>query len=260
MTEISNNDVYLERMRAGLYDKCFWIDKIDPDITTIIDFGCACGDLFRFIDEIRPNKFKFIGIENNKTFMANAYSRATYYSDIKDVSCDWEHSVFVMNSVIHEIYSYCGKDTFKEILSFVFSKKIRHLAIRDMYYDNWADKETQLKWDIEVSRIACSKYPKEWADHLRTFNVQETIASLITTEFVLKYQYKENWDRECAERYFHPEMLLDLEMVALCKSYAYSYKEHFRIPQQAAQIAKDFTPMPTDLTTHVKLLLSRGKI
>ena len=43
--DILNKDVYLKRMRVGMYDKCWWVDKLYPEVDTVIDFGCADGSL-----------------------------------------------------------------------------------------------------------------------------------------------------------------------------------------------------------------------
>lgn len=274
MADITDNDIYLERMRKALFDKAFWIDKIDPNTTTVIDMGCATGDLFRFIEDMFPGKFRFIGIENNKDFLANAYSNATYYTDIHDVeNDDWEHSILVMNSVIHEIYSYCGNDAFKEILTYVFNKSVNHVAIRemDLSYPGDYDSYYVINWANDVVVTASNKYEKQWKEHLASYeadapkNIIERAA-----EFVLKYQYTENWEREVNERYLHQEMIGDIGY-AMSKYnfrrenddgsfYYFDYELPFSIPQQVDRIAADFGSFPDELNTHVKLLITRNNL
>ena len=49
MTEIHNFDIYLKRMAATLSDKCWWVDRLPPDIDTVVDYGCAQGDLAAYL-------------------------------------------------------------------------------------------------------------------------------------------------------------------------------------------------------------------
>lgn len=271
MTPITNNDVYLERMKAGLYDKTWWIDKINPNTTTIIDYGCACGDLFRFIEDMFPGKFKFIGIETNEEFLTNAYTEADYYRDIHDVECDWEHTILVMNSVIHEIYSYLSDDAFQEILNYVFDKGIAHVVIREMDLSYSDDSDDSIfNWVADVVDTAHKRYKGQWEDHLATYTSNETNITEQAVEFVLKYTYKENWRREVNERYLHSEMIGDIGHAmsrynfhnenSNGKFYYFDYELPFYIPQQIDRIVADFGYFPDGLNTHVKLLISKGDL
>ncbi len=271
MTAIANNEVYLQKMSIGLYDKSWWCDKIAPDVDTIVDFGCATGDLFRFVERMFPGRFKFIGIETNEEFLAGAYPNAIYYKDIYEVECDWSHTVLVMNSVIHEIYSYCGNNAFKEILAYVFDKDVRHIAIRDMNLSYLEESYDFINWADDVWRIANEKYEKQWKEHLASYNVDEPKNVIEwAIEFVLKYRYTENWEREVNERYLHQEMIGDIGY-AMSKYnfrrenddgsfYYFDYELPFYIPQQVDRIAADFGSFPDGLNTHVKLLISRNNL
>lgn len=273
MTSIVNNGIYLERMKAGLYDKTWWVDKIDPSITTIIDYGCATGDLFRFIEDMFPGKFTFIGIETNEEFLANAYPEADYYKSIYDINWgfDWEHTVLVMNSVIHEIYSYLSDNAFQEILNYVFDKGVAHIAIREMDLSYAKDDDGDIvNWATDVSVVASNKYEKQWAEHLFTYSANEKNHIEQAVEFVLKYKYRENWVREVNERYLHSEMIGDIGHAlsrynfhnenSNGKFYYFDYELPFSIPQQIDRIAADFGYFPDGLKTHVKLLISRGNL
>ena len=48
--EINDLDIYNQRMAAGMADKLFFLDKV-PDVNTIVDFGCADGELLRLIPD-----------------------------------------------------------------------------------------------------------------------------------------------------------------------------------------------------------------
>lgn len=59
MYNISDKDVYLKRMRVGMYDKCWWVDKLYPEVDTVIDFGCADGSLWEAIKTFCPQITKY---------------------------------------------------------------------------------------------------------------------------------------------------------------------------------------------------------
>ena len=67
MNKITDLQVYLNRMDAALFDKCWWIDKIPAEINTVIDFGCASGNLKAMIDHLAPRKYFYIGIDDSQT-------------------------------------------------------------------------------------------------------------------------------------------------------------------------------------------------
>lgn len=272
MTPIANNEVYLQKMSIGLYDKSWWVDKIAPDVDTVIDFGCATGDLFCFVERMFPGRFKFIGIENNEEFFKDRYPYALYYTDIHDVEVDWEHTVLIMNSVIHELYSYVGDNALKEILAYVFDKGVRHVAIRDMDLSYEEDENGHiLNWADDVAAVANKKYEKQWKEHLASYPAAAS-KNIIeqAVEFVLKYRYVENWCREVNERYLHDEMLSDIGYIMTRYNfyrenddgsfYYFDYELPFHIPQQVDSIAADFGYFPDRLNTHVKLLITKGNL
>ena len=55
MTPIANMNVYNDGMRKSMLDKIWFLDKIDGDIDTVYDYGCADGSLLRMVSEICPN-------------------------------------------------------------------------------------------------------------------------------------------------------------------------------------------------------------
>lgn len=83
MEKITNYAVYNNGMRNTIIDKMWFLDYISPNITTIIDFGCADGDLFKEIEKIYPNKFDYIGIDNDKTMRTRA--KANLHLPLKEL-------------------------------------------------------------------------------------------------------------------------------------------------------------------------------
>ena len=116
------NDIngYNERMRATMEDKMWFVKHLPANIDTVIDFGCADGSLFRALNHKYPGRFKlFVGVEesddmrhlaninaDNRTLevpilFAASFEDIKKYKQIKPENC-----VFVMSSVIHEIFNY----------------------------------------------------------------------------------------------------------------------------------------------------------
>ena len=146
MAEISNYEVYTSRMAKTVFDKCWWFDKIDDSIDTVVDFGCATGDLFTFLRRIAPERFnRFIGIEKDSEMRSrannkhNCYRDTIFISSIEQLSSipnfDASRAVIVMNSVIHEILSYQGESSFLNYLSNIKNFGFKYIAIRDMYFN-----------------------------------------------------------------------------------------------------------------------------
>lgn len=250
---MNNEQCYLERMRVGMYDKCWFLANIDTDVDTIIDFGCADGSLFRFIEAMYPGRFTYVGIENEQHFLdqcPQTPGRTSYFKNLYQVkdNIDWDKAVLVMNSVCHEIYSYVSPYEVSNILDYAIEYGIRHIAIRDMYFrtaygipaDKWIAIDTALK----------EKYAKQYEDN--------KACGRDWRELVLKYTYTENWNRESKEQYLHNSFLMDIQnSVVLNKNYDMNV-QYFAIPQQIKRIEKDLgVKWPKDTTTHVKVWISR---
>ena len=67
--DITNLVTYINSMSVTLYDKCWWIDKVPESINTVVDFGCAGGDLAFMIERIMPNRFLYVGVDNSPVML-----------------------------------------------------------------------------------------------------------------------------------------------------------------------------------------------
>ena len=47
--EIVNREIYTARMRAGMEDKLWWVDKTNAEI--VVDYGCADGSMLQILHE-----------------------------------------------------------------------------------------------------------------------------------------------------------------------------------------------------------------
>ena len=158
MYNISDKDIYFKRMRVGMYDKCWWVDKIYPEVDTVIDFGCADGALRDAIKVLCPQITTYYGIENNEEFFDALDAKSIqHYPTIEELpqSLDWNRTIVVMNSVVHEICYYQRYIKFIALLKEIKDKGVRHIAIRDMCYNV---KEYTYLDDDFYHKIMSSKY------------------------------------------------------------------------------------------------------
>lgn len=250
-----NKEIYLERMRVGMYDKCWWVDKIYPEVDTVIDFGCADGSLWEAIKMLCPQITTYYGIENNKEFFDILDKKAVpHYPSIEQLpqDIDWNRTIVVMNSVVHEICYYQGYTKFIIFLKKIRDKEVRHIAIRDMCFN--IEEYTYLDENF-YNKIMNSKCVSMYEEYNKRANPNELWDQV---EFFLKYTYKENWDRECDEQY-----LWDWNFFvkhAIKDTMRIEVNQPFRIVPQIRQIEKDFKiKFPEGLNTHRKMLLTREK-
>lgn len=265
MDKIQDIDSYVRSMSATMYDKCWWVDKISPEIDTVVDFGCAQGDLALFLDRFNPGKFKYVGVDNSQEMLSlarhNHYlhfgkSDSLFCQELSSAieKCNPSKSVLVLNSVMHEIFSYMSISDANAQLSEMFGVGFRAIAIRDMYkYNNqgMVDKEI---FDISVRN---SKYDGMWNEYNAYMDSEfgkgtPCIEDRIV-EFLLKYRYMNNWEREMKEIYLW-------DWISLIKNYTKEYQTvfdiKFSIPYIRQRIRED---IGIDLfaDTHKKVLFTK---
>lgn len=265
MDKIQDIESYVRSMSATMYDKCWWVDKISTDIDTVVDFGCAQGDLALFLDRLKPNRFRYIGVDNSDEMLSlarhNHYlhfnkSDSEFFQELSSVigKCNPSKTVLVLNSVMHEIFSYMSVPSANALLSEVFSIGFQAVAIRDMYkHANTGRLDTEM-FGVAVRR---SPYAGMWDGYnayLRSVfgptipKVEERI-----TEFLLKYRYVNNWAREMKEIY-----LWDWLPIITCHTgkYDMAFEENFFIPYIKKCVYEDMG-IDFTLNTHKKVLLQK---
>lgn len=261
MDEIKDYKAYTERMKLGLYDKCWWIDKVLPQVDTVIDYGCANGDLQDMIESIAPGKFKYIGIEANHNFYDELDRRNILHAErithIQDGEINWGNTILVMNSVVHEIYNYYGSFEFLDVVSYCIDKGIRHIAIRDMNYSVDIRGLDAVSAEALLNNLKGVKYRfalKDSAMADEYFKTHENdFKGLI--EYFLKYKYVENWERESKEEYFCSWMDDLDEWFSLNENMVCEYVDFFTILPQIRQVEKDFgITWSKAVKTHAKVL------
>lgn len=263
--DISNLITYINSMSVTLYDKCWWIDKVPANVNTVVDFGCAGGDLAFMINRIMPGRFTYVGVDNSPTMLDLArhnFSVAEpdfpfmFFNNLPEAirSINPRKTVFVMNSVIHEIFTYLDADEADELFKLIFNSDFEYIAIRDMhdFGDNW---ELPSWIEDHIKMIKMTKYAQKWDEFMSRYEAESLCGAL--NEFLLKYRYDANWDRESREIY-----LWDWRSFVVNKYgrllYHIDFENDFYIPYIKNKILEDFGFI-YPRNTHKKVLLKNAK-
>lgn len=249
MTPIKNMYVYNAGMRKSILDKIWWLDKIDDDVSSVVDYGCADGALLSMTHEINPNLTLF-GYDFNKDMITLAKNNVPsgHFSDDYYQAVNLsivENAVLNASSVFHEIENY--SDNIKEEYKRIFNMGYKYVAIRDMFV---SEKSYGISDQLIVAKVR-QRFTYEKIKEFETF-----IGSLDRNEnllqFFLTYRYNENWDREVRENYFPHTIEEFLQKVPSC--YEIVHFEHYTLPFVRDRVWKDFGVQLTD-PTHGKILL-----
>lgn len=260
--EIPNIEVYNSAMSKSLIDKIFFIAHVDADI--FIDFGCANGELMKFLAKLFPVK-EFIGYDISQEMINLAMKNC---NDIKNVSftTEWfnieffiknKKSCLILSSVIHEVYSYGDKDSVKLFWGRVFNSNFDYIVIRDMFYNEYFDECGYIQLDY----IKSIRSNKKYENHLKEF--EEIYGKISNTNkrqfvhFLLKYFYEDNWEREVKENYLP---LTDNDLYTLIEyqnnRYKISYLNYYALPYLKHKFKNDFG-IDFDIATHMQIILEK---
>lgn len=253
MEKIANIKDYNTAMKKTLLDKIWWIDKIDKSITTIFDFGCADGSMTKFIDEMFPNRFNFVLIDNDAEMLKLAEQNLKYKTNVRfytDLNValqydlfDLKNSVLVLNSVMHEVLSYCTEEEQNKLFKDFFNG-FGYIAIRDMHLNDFPIFGCVLNAEHQ-RKIAYTSQNIKHKDYKSTL-----------IEYFLKSEYTNNWKREKDERY-----LWDWSRIIFLNwknKYEIMHEEDFSLVYHRKIWRKEFQISLSDLRkfkTHKKLLL-----
>ena len=248
--EIADLSGYLYRMQKSMIDKMFFIDKIFEPVETIVDFGCANGELIKML-QYYFSEYSYIGYDISDEMIAAAKKNvpnAAFFTDWNDIHVPFDKSLLNISSVIHEVYSYCSPAEIEEFWHRVFDSGFRYITIRDMMLSEAANKPADA---ADLKKI---RSKQAYADKLRDY---EQIWGPIVTEkdmvhYLLKYSYTQNWAREVRENYLglSTERLFRL----IPQNYRIVYREHYTLPFIAWQVARDFD-IALQTPTHLKIIL-----
>ena len=260
--EITNYNTYLARMDVSLPDKAFFVYRA-PEARVIVDFGCAAGNLFRYIRSISNQEYIMIGYDNDKTMRELA-------SESADIVCGtieelqeaiertlaahnltMKNVLFNFSSVLHEMNSY----EIDDIFSFINDLRPGYVSIRDMKFRR--KREIPHDW----FSIFDEKYLKQFHSFLAHRGIfLPDLADF--AEYLLKYKYTENWERELEEHYFFGFARAERYYDELIDNHKYrpTWDVNYCLPHFDRQIKDDFNiffNVSDYFTTHEQLLLER---
>lgn len=255
---IRNFKDYNNSMTKSMIDKMFFMDKIDEDIITIFDYGCADGALINFLSQLLP-EMNFIGYDNNKDMInaarnKNKDNKNTMFFDSlkefitfgKERGIDSNNMAINLSSIIHEVYSYSSNEGVKDFWDFVNLYNFKYIIIRDMCLDETAHRPSLKEDLIKIKSKYNSNKIKEFECYNGTINDNYNLV-----HFLLKYRYVDNWDREVRENY----LPCSVEKIAsnINNRYELIYFDHYILPFISRVVKRDFDIIIKDYT-HVKFI------
>lgn len=273
---ITSNEVYLKGMRNTFHDKAWFMPIIPADVEVIIDFGCAGGDFIEYMKKICP-QYQYFGIDNNQEFRKICHEKGiTTFKDIDEVK--WSignlisKSLIVMNSVLHEIYSYEPNET-EAIWKKLYESGVKYIALRDMYAKGCALFNSKVEKEIMdvLGKDKCAA-----SNSGSFFHINEKFEDFekhwgkiydgyMFTHFLLKYFYDLNWDRELQENYL-PFHYRELHTVVRKAGYDITFESFYSLPWLKQKWMSDFdcdthphlACFIRNILTHMKLFIVKG--
>ena len=271
MDKIQNYDCYLTKMSKTFFDKAWFMSHIPEDVDTIIDFGCADGSFLKFLQSVCP-KFIYIGIDNNPKMVKLTKDKGfECYSSIKELEArvfdfNGNGCCLILNSVIHEIYSYFNESIIDQIYSF----HPKYIAIRDMMFNPIDRARFYLPINDykKIINLFEEKYPIQFNEFHEIWKNKQDYETEIV-HFLLKYIYNnENWSREVKENYLPIDIQeirrrFCLNTIFPKYNYTIDFQSFYKLPylvnrwRQDFELDKNFelSEFIRNINTHYKMLL-----
>ncbi len=255
--KISDKNVYLERMTKTFLDKAFFLKDLPENVKRIVDVGCADGSFLNFIDNIFPGRYELVGVENNddlREIAGKKYKVFDKFDIVNILEDDTERLNTCVNfsSVFHEIIHYDGESEFFRIINdLTLDNKVGAVSVRDMaftflYPSFFSDRtrETYTQFVLSDMSLIQRKYTDKFREVFWEYCRQIGKAPVRLqdlVEFLMKYMYAENWDRERSENYFgFCNSLYQLTPVFCNNGYERYIGETFKIPYLVRRWKKDW--------------------
>ena len=184
---ISNLKIYLNRMQKSVMDKMFFIDKVFEPFEIIVDFGCANGELFKAIQALFDDEYKYYGYDISGEMIRAAKDnvpQATFVSDWDSLRIDPSKSLLNISSTIHEVYSYCNQPDIECFWRRVFNSGFKYVTIRDMMVSD--STSTAANTEDLKKLYANVRYSK----HLKDY---ESVWGKVKSEKELVHKQKSNF-------------------------------------------------------------------
>jgi hypothetical protein len=256
MEEISDKESYNNSMSKSVLDKMFFLDKV-PDNIAILDWGCADGTLLKEVMRFFPeNEYLGYDIDEDmcKKAMDNIDEEVFIGWDINNIfriiADEYPDKKVVVNlsSVIHEVYSYRNTEEIDAFWEDVF-QLADIVVIRDMVFRQSMDRNACPNDVRKIRSNADRRYLQDF----------ESIEGSITNNknlihYLMKYRYKDNWEREVRENYF-PLSRERLDRI-IPSNFKIRYDSMFALPYTQRRVEEDFGVEIKD-DTHLKLILEK---
>ncbi len=250
--QINDMQVYTNRMQKSVLDKMFFMDKVFSPFSTLVDFGCANGELIKALQALF-GEYRYIGYDISREMIDAAKENVTFaefYSDWDEIKADFSDALLNISSTLHEVYSYGTDDEIETFWHRVFHSGFKYISIRDMMF---SDRDREPADAGELSIVESDRiYATKRQDYEQIWGKIATRHDLV--HYLLKYKYTENWEREVRENYV--PITVEQLLRKIPKEYEIVYLDHFTLPFTAWQIKKDFDISLTT-PTHIKLILKR---
>lgn len=262
MEMIKDSGIYLRRMRRTFADKMWFMSVLPDGVEHIVDFGCADNSFLREMDRMYPG-YHCVGIDNNPEFLEMAKKNGDeVYGSLEAClpSVDPSKSVLVMNSVLHEIYSYADPAEFWRQAS---GMGFKYVAVRDMYAKGCGCFTSRTASELAEACRKDSGICKKYADYCGAWNLREIDNGYDAVHFLLKYFYDENWDRELRENYL-PYDYREFHRMTRKMGYDVEFEQFYGLPYLKGKWKADFPGRPVlhsffdQVTTHFKAFMSLG--
>ncbi len=270
MHAIANHNVYVNRMSKSIEDKTDYILQYGKDVTLFVDFGCADGALIEYLalhPDINPAA-RFLGYDEDKDMILDA--KSNHQLPNIALSSNWEFVLraidhhkrtkkgkiaVIFSSVIHEILNYQTETILADILRDL--DNVDYIFIRDMYDANTYNYRVPAEFLNKV--FAEPELEDMWTDYVQKklgdFQFRTFIHYEEFLDFLLKIDYKDNWDREVKEWYLglNPDIL---HYFTKDEKYYAAFQQIYTLPYFREKIQNRFG-FDLRVPTHIKLVLRK---
>lgn len=247
MRNIKNLDVYLERMAKPLAEKLKIVKYLPEGAENVLDVGCADGAITLEMSSLLP-EIKFLGIDLNEDFIGMASKKAVQVPNVKFekiylrelLAKPKRFDAVIFCSVLHEFYTY-GEGISSVLKALADAHELLRpggvIIVRDMVLSEYT-KKANLRFEQILEKI---RSKKEWQSSIKDFeNCFGKLNNIYRiNHFLLKYWYRENWNRECKENYV-PVTFEEYEKIFSLLGMTFQYKDTYLIPYLKEKWQKDF--------------------
>lgn len=248
-------------MEKTLEDKTFFISHPSfEEVEILFDYGCANGALIKKLAEDYPDKI-FLGYDSDEEMRERARDNIEGLKNCFILNREDEFNPLfesrktglLLSSVLHEIDV---NSSFRTFFSDGHFGKKNFIYIRDMWYNR--EEEDRCGSTEIVNKVYKNADLAQVREFLEKFGKLEREKNLL--HFLLKYRYKENWERELEEDYFNSMNFFEFNNGYITnfmgRRVEVRYQHSYLLPFLLSEWEKDFGIDGAILpSTHINLIL-----